>query len=872
MSSNIDLSIKIKADSKEAVSGVGAVRAEFTELGKNAGVAAGEAQKGLTGIQREAQRIAHARDLLGIVPHREINQQIEQIRAAYQRLAASGKLTGAEMAQAAEHARVKINDLSQGFNGLEKAAAGIRAGWLAVTGALVGVAAAAKGVLDAGISGERIAATYVAITGSATAAANEMNFLRGVSERLGLNLSATSDSYTKLLASSRGSRLEGEETRKIFTAVSTAASVLGLSTDTANGAFLAISQMMSKGVISAEEFRGQFAERIPGALGIAAKGLGVTEKAFVKMLDNGELLANDVLPKIAQGLMDAYGPGVAATAHTTGKEIERLHNAWTDFQRELFGKGSAGLSSVIEGVTAAVKSLKDNVEAVATAIRLVGEVLVMGALGAAGGKVFASLTSGALLATRATTMLALALKATGAAAGGVLALGFLAGWEAGKFLVEWFDSADKAATKNLAAMTRLNDVHVTFNKEAEKLRLVGFSEAQIGRITEMKQAVIAGKISFEEGLAAAQKYALGMVSGQAAAREAAISTRDALVAGFKDYEKALDASLKKQDEYAKRAKQLSEELLGIRINTADRVSELRRKDMDEAGQQADIQNAINDKLAKAHAQLAAGDTKSAEASAGEVQRLGERLKSTDAAVKAVEAGGKMLEKVKATEIAAAEELVASHKKGLDSLKRMIDDDMKKLIELDAKIRDTAPLKVDNSAALRAIDEVLASFGATKRRIENDPIVQRVVTVTENRVVPVSGDQSGDTGGSDSFFTPDSFFSFAGGGRLQGPGTPTSDSILMRGSVDEYVVKASSAQRVGYGVLDYINRMGDLPKFADGGRIGGGASDPVAQPSGGGITIQNLNLPGISNASQFVAELRQMLRTDPNLLTVGVRAG
>lgn len=49
--------------------------------------------------------------------------------------------------------------------------------------------------------------------------------------------------------------------------------------------------------------------------------------------------------------------------------------------------------------------------------------------------------------------------------------------------------------------------------------------------------------------------------------------------------------------------------------------------------------------------------------------------------------------------------------------------------------------------------------------------------------------------------------------------------------------------------------------------------PEQQRAGSGsITIQNLNLPGISNARQFVDELRQMLRSEPNLLTVGSRAG
>ena len=44
-------------------------------------------------------------------------------------------------------------------------------------------------------------------------------------------------------------------------------------------------------------------------------------------------------------------------------------------------------------------------------------------------------------------------------------------------------------------------------------------------------------------------------------------------------------------------------------------------------------------------------------------------------------------------------------------------------------------------------------------------------------------------------------------------------------------------------------------------------------SSNGITIENLNLPNVSNPREFVEELKQMLRLDPNILeTTGIRAG
>jgi hypothetical protein len=49
-----------------------------------------------------------------------------------------------------------------------------------------------------------------------------------------------------------------------------------------------------------------------------------------------------------------------------------------------------------------------------------------------------------------------------------------------------------------------------------------------------------------------------------------------------------------------------------------------------------------------------------------------------------------------------------------------------------------------------------------------------------------------------------------GGRISGPGTTTSDSILTPSSVDEYMIRASAARAIGYDTLDYINRTGRIP--------------------------------------------------------------
>jgi TP901 family phage tail tape measure protein len=74
---------------------------------------------------------------------------------------------------------------------------------------------------------------------------------------------------------------------------------------------------------------------------------------------------------------------------------------------------------------------------------------------------------------------------------------------------------------------------------------------------------------------------------------------------------------------------------------------------------------------------------------------------------------------------------------------------------------------------------------------------------------------------------------ASGGYISGPGTGTSDSIPARLSNGEYVVKSSSVNKYGVGMLNSINEQ----KFAKGGEVGGGeVLDDYARVSYGSKTF------------------------------------
>ena len=64
--------------------------------------------------------------------------------------------------------------------------------------------------------------------------------------------------------------------------------------------------------------------------------------------------------------------------------------------------------------------------------------------------------------------------------------------------------------------------------------------------------------------------------------------------------------------------------------------------------------------------------------------------------------------------------------------------------------------------------------------------------------------------------------FATGGHVQGPETGTSDSILARLSNNEFVMTSRTVDHYGVGFMNALNQR-RLPKFANGGRVGGGGS-------------------------------------------------
>ncbi|WP_199026647.1 tape measure protein [Ralstonia sp. ASV6] len=277
-----------------------------------------------------------AYEVLGLRSLQAVRAELAQTEAAYKRLATTANLPAAELSRAATAARLRMRELNTELNGGVAAAqahngamGGVVQSVLAAAAAYVGfqtVLSGARMAMQDALALDRIKTGLTAITGSSEKATAEFGFIRQEAQRLGLDLATVSKEYTKLAAATRGTTLEGQKTRDVFSAVTEASTVLGLSSEETAGALLAIQQMVSKGTVAAEELRGQLGERLPGAFQIAARAMGVTTQGLGHMLEQGGVAADVFLPKFAAELRKTFQDGLPAAMTSARAEFARLQN------------------------------------------------------------------------------------------------------------------------------------------------------------------------------------------------------------------------------------------------------------------------------------------------------------------------------------------------------------------------------------------------------------------------------------------------------------------------------------------------------------------------------------------------------------------
>ena len=241
------------------------------------------------------------------------------------------------------------------ITGLERSLMGLAAQYIGLN-QLVG---AMRSLVEAGRQMELLRITAANVFGGTQEGGQAIEQMSALAERLGINFQQLVRGYTNVTAASRGTKVEGEDTRRMFEQLVSITRALGQSSDQTAGSILAVQQILTKGTIMAEEFRGQLGERLPGIIQAGAKTMGVSLESFSKMMERGELGAR-ALVNIINTMFQDVGRKADTASNSFDAALARMQTAWTKLGESLTQGGfGIALKWVVGEVTGVLKMLEE---------------------------------------------------------------------------------------------------------------------------------------------------------------------------------------------------------------------------------------------------------------------------------------------------------------------------------------------------------------------------------------------------------------------------------------------------------------------------------------------------------------------------------
>jgi len=299
-------------------------------------------------------------------------KKLEQLTARRERLTGGRRLSGMQLAQGVGAA------LSGGiFGGPEGLIGGL--GGLAVGGVGGAFAGAAFGA-QVGMFRQQLGAVteYSAridklqialrgIVGSQDAYSQALAAAASVTRDLNIPQESAIQGMTRLSAAVKGAGGTVTDSAFAFRAISEAVKATGGDAEQADGALLALTQVFSKGKVSAEELN-QIAERLPGTFTLFAKAAGKTGPELQKALQEGQVGLNDLM-KFLQLISTEYGKTALKIAASSQEAGARLSVAMQDMQLAV-GRALQPVGALLQDAFAAF--IRSTTPALVLSAKLIG--------------------------------------------------------------------------------------------------------------------------------------------------------------------------------------------------------------------------------------------------------------------------------------------------------------------------------------------------------------------------------------------------------------------------------------------------------------------------------------------------------------------
>ena len=236
-----------------------------------------------------------------------------------------------------------------------------------------------------GIELESTQASLTATTGSAAAMNSVMIALKNEAQRTGIEIITLRENFRSFQASTSLAGESIQSTWHMFTNLNTVITGLHLSSDKANGIFLAMAQIFNKGKVQSEELVKQLGNLLPGAFAIFAAAnstaFGGQFKNTIDLIDQmkkGMVFAHETVEKFTQFMADRFEPSFALASHGLNASIGRMSNSFTLLKESIYASTSGSIVFFVNALTSLNTALREDMEGANN----LGRILTVG-LGAA---------------------------------------------------------------------------------------------------------------------------------------------------------------------------------------------------------------------------------------------------------------------------------------------------------------------------------------------------------------------------------------------------------------------------------------------------------------------------------------------------------
>lgn len=203
--------------------------------------------------------------------------------------------------------------------------------------------------IEAGVKRQSAQLASTAIFGADTQQARM--FAASFAHQIGQNYTDTMKQYSNFAAGAQPA-LGFKGTQEFYKNAAMFSRIRGASDEDLKGIMVAFQQMASKGKIQAEELRGQLGDRLAGAVQLFADAIGKTPQELDKLMKDGKLLAQDVLPKVSERMAELVkqAGGMNAVSKQTATSMGQAKAMWDNTLVALFNNSSDGISQLSNSV------------------------------------------------------------------------------------------------------------------------------------------------------------------------------------------------------------------------------------------------------------------------------------------------------------------------------------------------------------------------------------------------------------------------------------------------------------------------------------------------------------------------------------------